>query len=88
SMTARGFWAEAAQRLTWAKPFTKVKNTSYDPHRVSIRWFEDGELNVAYNCVDRHAEKSPDRVAILWEGDDPRDGRPIALADPTREVRR
>lgn len=81
-----GFWAEAAQRLTWAKPFTKVKNTSYDPHNVSIRWFEDGALNVAYNCVDRHAERTPDTVAILWEGDDPNESRAITYGELKREV--
>lgn len=81
-----GFWGEAAQRLTWAKPFTKVKNTSYDPHNVAIRWFEDGALNVAYNCVDRHAERTPDTVAILWEGDDPNESRAITYAELKREV--
>jgi acetyl-CoA synthetase len=81
-----GFWGEAAQRLTWAKPFTKVKNTSYDPHNVAIRWFEDGELNVAYNCVDRHAERTPDTVAILWEGDDPNESRAITYGELKREV--
>src|SRR5690606_16027896 len=50
---------------------TKVKNTSFDPHNVSIKWFEDGTLNVCYNCVDRHLEKRGDQVAIIWEGDDP-----------------
>jgi acetyl-CoA synthetase len=83
-----GFWGEAAGRLTWAKPFTKVKNTSYDPHNVSIRWFEDGELNVAYNCVDRHADKTPDKPAIIWEGDDPKDSRTISYGELKREVSR
>src|ERR1044071_3388634 len=49
-----GFWAEQAKRLHWFKPPTKIKNTSFDPHNVSIKWFEDGVLNVAYNCIDRH----------------------------------
>ena len=61
-----GFWAEQAKRLDWSKPYTIVKNTSYDPHNVSIKWFEDGELNVSYNCVDRHAAATPDKVAIIW----------------------
>ena len=66
-----GFWSKIAkQQLTWFKNFTKVKNTNYQGD-VSIKWFEDGELNVCYNCVDRHAEKKPDEVAIIWEGDDP-----------------
>jgi acetyl-CoA synthetase len=67
-----GFWAEQAKRIDWIKPFTKVKNTSYDPHNVSIKWFEDGTLNVAYNCVDRHLAKRGDQTAIIWEGDDPK----------------
>ena len=66
-----GFWAEEAKRLTWSKPFTKVRDINYNMPDVSIRWFEDGELNVAYNCIDRHLEKRGDQVAIIWEGDDP-----------------
>ncbi|MDR3376153.1 MAG: acetate--CoA ligase [Ancalomicrobiaceae bacterium] len=81
-----GFWADVASRLTWTKPFTKVKNTSYDPHNVSIKWFEDGELNVATNCVDRHAAAKPDAVAIIWEGDDPNESRRITYAELKDEV--
>ena len=65
------FWAEQAKRITWMKPFTKVKNTSYAPDNVSIKWFEDGTLNVAYNCIDRHLPKRANQTAIIWEGDDP-----------------
>ncbi len=72
-----GFWAEQAKRIDWFKPFTKVKNTSFDPHNVSIKWFEDGTLNVAYNCVDRHLAKRGDQVAIIWEGDDPKDDKKL-----------
>ncbi len=66
-----GFWGEMGKRLDWIKPFTKVKNTSFDPHNVSIKWYEDGVLNVSANCIDRHLEKRGDQVAIIWEGDDP-----------------
>ena len=66
-----GFWGEMGKALDWIKPYTKVKNTSYDPGNVSIRWFEDGNLNVCYNCVDRHLATRGDQVAIIWEGDDP-----------------
>ncbi len=66
-----GFWGEMGRRVDWMKPFTKVKNTSYDPHNVSIKWYEDGTLNVCYNCVDRHLPTRGDQVAIIWEGDDP-----------------
>ncbi len=65
------FWGEHGKRLDWIKPYTKVKNTSFDPHNVDIRWFEDGTLNVAANCVDRHIAERGDQVAIIWEGDDP-----------------
>jgi acetyl-CoA synthetase len=66
-----GFWGEAGKRLDWIKPYTKVKNTSYDPHNVSIKWYEDGTLNACYNCVDRHVKTRGDQIAIIWEGDDP-----------------
>jgi acetyl-CoA synthetase len=81
-----GFWAEQAKRIDWIKPFTKVKNTSYDPHNVSIKWFEDGTLNVAYNCIDRHLAKRGDQVAILWEGDDPKDDKKITYKQLHAEV--
>ena len=65
------FWAEQAQRIDWIKPFTKVKDVSFAKDDLHIRWYEDGTLNVCYNCVDRHLEKKGDDVAIIWEGDDP-----------------
>ncbi len=70
-----GFWGEHGKRIDWIKPFTKVKNTTYGPPDVSIKWFEDGTTNVAMNCVDRHLEKRGDQVAIIWEGDDPNESR-------------
>ena len=66
-----GFWGEAAERLDWAKKPTIIKNTTFKHPDVSIKWFEDGELNVAYNCVDRHLATRGDQVAIIWESDDP-----------------
>ena len=72
-----GFWGEIGKRIDWMTPFTKVKNTSYDPNNVSIRWYEDGTLNVCYNCVDRHVATRGDQVAIIWEGDDPTDDEQI-----------
>jgi acetyl-CoA synthetase len=67
------FWGEHGKRIDWIKPYTKVKNTSFDYHDVSIKWFEDGVLNVAANCIDRHLETRGDQVAIIWEADDPVD---------------
>jgi len=80
------FWAEQGKRIDWFKPYTKVKDTSYDPHDVHIRWFYDGTLNAAHNCLDRHMEKRGDQVAILWEGDDPKDDRKITYRELHREV--
>jgi len=82
------FWGEQAKRIDWIRPFTKVKNTSYDPHNVSIKWFEDGTLNVSHNCVDRHAEKTPDKPAIIWEGDDPSESRTITYGELKEHVSR
>ena len=74
------FWGEHGKRLDWIKPFTKVKNTSFDYHNVSIKWFEDGTLNVSANCIDRHLEKRGDQTAIIWEGDDPADDEHITYS--------
>ena len=75
------FWGEAGKRLDWFKPYTKVKNTSFDPHNVDIRWYEDGTLNVSHNCLDRHLETRGDQVAIIWEGDDPSESENITYRD-------
>ncbi len=72
-----GFWGEMGKRLDWIKPYTKVKNTSYDAPDVFIKWFEDGTLNVSVNCIDRHLATRGDQVAIIWEGDDPTDDEQI-----------
>src|SRR4051794_26939042 len=66
-----GFWGEVGRRIDWIKPYTRVKDVSFGPDDVSIRWFEDGTLNVCANCVDRHLATRGDQVAIIWEGDDP-----------------
>ena len=64
-----GFWGDQGKRIDWIKPYTKVSDISYDSHNVSIKWYEDGETNVAYNCIDRHLPKRADQTAIIWEGD-------------------
>ncbi|BEO60301.1 acetyl-coenzyme A synthetase [Serratia marcescens] len=69
------FWGEHGKILDWIRPYTQVKNTSFEPGRVSIRWFEDGTLNVSANCLDRHLAKRGDRPALIWEGDDPAQSR-------------
>ena len=65
------YWKEHGQRVDWIKPFTKIKDIDFTLGNVSIKWFEDGQLNVAANCVDRHLEKRGDQTAIIWEADDP-----------------
>ena len=65
------FWGEHGKRIDWITPYTKVKNASFAPGNISIKWFEDGALNVCANCVDRHLETRGDQVALIWEGDDP-----------------
>ena len=75
------FWRREGLRIDWIKPYTKIKNTSFDTHNVSIRWFEDGTLNASANCIDRHLEKRGDQVAIIWEGDDPKDHKSITYRE-------
>ena len=66
-----GFWAEHGKRIDWIKPFTQVKNVSFEPGNIDIKWFEDGTLNVSANCVDRHLATRGDQTAIIFEPDDP-----------------
>ena len=65
------FWGEMGKRIDWIKPYSKVKNTSYAYDQLSIKWYEDGTLNVSANCIDRHLKNRADQIAIIWEGDDP-----------------
>ncbi|RDE22405.1 acetate--CoA ligase [Motiliproteus coralliicola] len=76
-----GFWGEHGRRIEWMKPYTRVKNTSFDPHNVDIRWYEDGTLNASVSCLDRHLESRGDQVAIIWEGDDPSEDENITYRD-------
>ncbi len=80
-----GFWKEQAERITWFKPFTKVKEGGFDGD-IRIKWFVDGKLNVSYNCLDRHLEKRADQVAIIWEGDNPEDQKFITYKELHEEV--
>ena len=75
------FWAEHGKRVDWIKPFTKVKNVSYDKDNLSIKWFEDGTLNVSANCIDRHLKDKANQIAIVWEGDDPKDDKKITYQE-------
>ncbi len=81
-----GFWREEAKRIDWIKPFTKVKNTSFSYPEISIKWFEDGTLNLSANCIDRHLATRADQVAILWEGDDPANDKTITFRELHEQV--
>ncbi|MBV38663.1 MAG: acetate--CoA ligase [Rhodospirillaceae bacterium] len=76
-----GFWGEQGKRIDWFKPYTKVKNTTYGPGDVSIKWYEDGTLNASYNCLDRHLDTRRDQTAIIWEGDDPADSKSFTYGE-------
>jgi len=81
-----GFWAEHGKRIDWFKPFSKVKDVSYNKDDLHIRWFYDGTTNAAYNCLDRHLETRGDQTAIIWEGDDPKDDKTITYRELHEEV--
>ena len=75
-----GFWAEHGMRIDWIRPFTKVRNASFEGD-VHIAWYEDGTLNASYNCIDRHLPKRAEQTAILWEGDDPGEDRRLTYRE-------
>ncbi len=81
-----GFWAKHGQRIDWIKPYTKIENTSYDAKNLSIKWFEDGTLNAAANCLDRHLATRGDQTAIIFEGDEPDDSRHISYRELHQDV--
>lgn len=80
------FWGEQGKILDWIKPYTKVKNTSFAPGNVSIKWYEDGTLNLAANCLDRHLATRGDQVAIIWEGDDASQSSTLTYRELHRDV--
>ena len=80
------FWAEAARKLDWIKPFTQVKNTNFDKDHYKVEWFADGQLNVSANCLDRHLKEHPHKPAIIWEGDHPSRHKVISFESLHDEV--
>jgi len=80
------FWGEIGRRLDWIRPYSRVKNVSFRLEDFHIRWYEDGTLNVAYNCLDRHLAERADRVAILWEGDRPGESRSVTYRELHADV--
>jgi acetyl-CoA synthetase len=81
-----GFWGRIGKRLEWIKPYTRVKDVSYQLNDFRIRWYADGELNVAANCLDRHLATHGDKTAILWEGDDPNESQRISYRELHAQV--
>ena len=81
-----GFWGEKGKIVNWIKPYTRVKNTSFDPGHIDIRWFEDGTLNLSANCLDRHLAEKGDQTAIIWEGDDPLSSKHVTYRELHHDV--
>jgi acetyl-CoA synthetase len=83
---SEAFWRKQAGMVDWIKEPTEIKQTSFAPGNVDIKWYADGELNVAANCLDRHLSEYGDEIAIIWEGDDPADNRHISYRELHAEV--
>jgi acetyl-CoA synthetase len=81
-----GFWKEMSERVDWIVPPTKIKDVSFDPADLHIRWYEDGQLNVSANCLDRHLEQRGDKTAIIFEGDEPNESRSLTYRELHVEV--
>ena len=80
------FWKKEGQRINWINPYTKIKDVTWSNNNVDIKWFYDGTLNASYNCIDRHLLDKPDKVAIIWEGDDPNDSLKITYKELHKKV--
>ena len=72
------FWKKEGKRITWIKPYKKIKNVKYSKDEVRIKWYEDGTLNASANCIDRHLKDKKHKTAIIWVGDDPKDTKKIS----------
>ena len=80
------FWAKEGKRITWIKPYTKIKDVKYSKSEVNIKWYYDGTLNASANCIDRHLEKKGNKPAIIWVGDDPSDSKKISYKELHKNV--
>jgi len=81
-----GFWAEHGKRIDWIKPYSQISDVSYDASDLHIKWYADGTLNAAANCLDRHLAERGDQTAIIWEGDEPDQQRHITYTELHEEV--
>ena len=80
------FWDRIGQRLDWITPYTQIKDTSFEAANLHIRWYGDGELNLTTNCLDRHLATRGDKIALIWEGDDPSASKRISYRELHAEV--
>ena len=80
------FWKKEGKRITWIKPYTKVKDFKYSKEDVHIKWYYDGTLNASANCIDRHLKRNKDKTAIIWVGDDPKVQKKISYKQLHQEV--
>ena len=80
------FWKKEGKRITWIKPYTKIKDVKYSKDEVRIKWFYDGTLNASANCIDRHLKKNGKKTAIIWVGDDPADTKKITYKELHKNV--
>jgi len=83
-----GFWKKEGKRITWIKPYTKIKNVKYSKSEVNIKWYYDGTLNASANCIDRHLKNKKDKTAIIWVGDDPKISKKISYKELHKQVSR
>ena len=82
------FWKKEGKRITWIKPYTKIKNVKYSKSEVNIKWYYDGTLNASTNCIDRHLKNKKDKTAIIWVGDDPKVSKKISYKELHKQVSR
>jgi acetyl-CoA synthetase len=80
------FWRKEGKRITWIKPYTKIKDIKYSKEEVNIKWYYDGTLNASTNCIDRHLSKKSNKTAIIWVGDDPDDSKKITYKELHKNV--
>ena len=80
------FWKKEGKRITWIKPYTKIKDVKYSKEKVSIKWYYDGTLNASANCIDRHLDRKGNKTAIIWVGDDPSDSKKISYKELHKNV--
>ena len=80
------FWKKEGKRITWIKPYKKIKDIKYSKEEVKIKWYEDGTLNASQNCIDRHLKDKKDKTAIIWVGDDPKDSQKISYKQLHQKV--